>query len=230
MSTVFFNAITAGNADEVFRLLSADPDLIQAKENGLSPVLVAAYHDEPEIAAFLAEKTVALTIFEAAAIGRTNQLMMQISSDPTLVNAIAEDGFQPLGLACFFGHIEAAECLLKAGAQINSPSNNPLLAAPIQSAVAAGHLEMVLMLLEHGADPNVREQGGFTPLHAAAQNGDIDMIHILLLHGANPEAKSDDGKTPLDLAAQGGYAGAEKLLREGITRQLRVTRGTSSEP
>jgi len=230
MSADFFNAIKAGNADEVLRLLSADPDLIHAKENGLSPVLVAAYHDKLEIAAFLAEKTVALTIFEAAATGHTNELMMQIASDPALVNAIAEDGFQPLGLACFFGHIEAAEYLLKAGAEINSPSNNPLHAASIQSAAAAGHLEIVSMLLKHGADPNVREQGGFTPLHAAAENGDLDMIRVLMLHGADLEAKSNDGKTPLDLAVQGAYAEAEKLLREGITHQFHLKRGISGEP
>ncbi len=229
MSAEFFNAIKAGNADEVRRLISLDPSLIHAKENGLSPILVAAYHREPEIAAFIADKTVVLNIFEAAAIGRTNQVMMQLARDPMLVNTTADDGFQPLGLACFFGHLETAEYLIKAGAQINSPSKNGLQAAPIQSAAAAGHFEIVLLLLRHGADPNIREQGGYTPLHAAAQNGDIDLLRALIVHGADQEAKSNDGKTALDLAVQAEKAEAVKLLKEGITRPNRVKRSPSND-
>ena len=229
MSTEFFNAIKAGNQDEVQRLLTLDASLIHARENGLSPVMIAAYHNEPEVAAFLADKTVAVTIFEASAIGRTNQVMMHLARDPLLVNAFADDGFQPLGLACFFGHFETAEYLLKAGAQVNSSSKNELRAAPIQSAAAAGHLEIVAILLRYGADPNVREQGGYTPLHAAAQNGDWDMLRLLAVNGADSEAKSDDGKTPLDLAIEAGKTNAATLIKEGITRRFKVKRNPSGE-
>ena len=227
MSAEFFNAIKAGNADEVQRLLSLDPSLIHVKENGLSPVLVAAYHHEPKIAQFLADKTVVLTIFEAAAIGRTNQVMIHLARDPLLVNATTKDGFQPLGLACYFGHRETAQYLIKAGAPVNSPSNNSQHVTPLQSAVAGGHLEIASILLKNGADINVREQGGHTPLHAAAQNGDLDMIRLLIVYGADQEAKSNAGKIPLDLAVEAEYAEAEKLLREGITRRFRVKRRTS---
>jgi ankyrin repeat protein len=80
------------------------------------------------------------------------------------------------------------------------------------------------LLLKHGADANIREQGGYTPLHAAAQNGDLDMINTLLYGGADLVAKSDDGKIPLDLALEAGQSKAVRLLQEGITKRFRTKR------
>ena len=224
MSARFFEAIKQGEREEVERQLEADPGLIHAREEGLSPIMVAAYHGEPELASFLADKTVALTIFEAAATGKINNILRLLARDPQLVNAYAEDGFQALGLACFFGHYDVAEYLVKAGAPVNSPSRNDLKAAPIQSAAAAGHAKIVGLLLKYKADPNVREQGGYTPLHAAAQNGDRETIRALLYGGADLTLQSDDGKVPLDLAIEAGHTEAAKLLQEGITKQFRLKR------
>jgi ankyrin repeat protein len=231
MSAEFFAAIRQGNLEEIQRLLRLDPKLVHARdENGLSPILVAAYHQQPEIADLLVEKTVAINIFEAAATGKTNAIIRHLARDPELVNAYSEDGFQPLGLAAFFGHLEAAEYLIKAGAAINSPSRNALMATPLHSAAAGGHLKIVLLLLAHNAEPNVREQGGYTPLHIAAQNGDLIMTRALLLGGADMDLKTDDGKTPRDLALQAGHTEVADFLDEGITRRFRARKRPSQTP
>ncbi|HEU0047831.1 MAG TPA: ankyrin repeat domain-containing protein [Nitrososphaera sp.] len=220
MSKEFFDAIKQGDKDEVERRLLRDPILIHAKEAGLSPIMVAAYHHEPAIASFLADKTVAINIFEAAATGKINNIIRLLARDPKLVSAYSEDGFQPLGLAAFFGHLDSAEYLVKAGAPVNAISHNELGAASIQSAAAGGHTKIVKMLLEHRADPNIRERGGYTPLHAAAQNGDEDMIRILLFGGADLMLKSHDGKTALDLSIAAGHEKATLLLGEGVTKRF----------
>jgi uncharacterized protein len=224
MSREFFEAIKQGKQDEVQRILFMDPELVFARENDLSPVMFACYHQEPEIADFLADRTGTLTIFEAAATGRTHQIMRHLARVPELVNAYADDGFQPLGLASFFGHLEAAEYLIKAGALLNSPSRNELQATPLQSAAAARHVKVALMLLNKGADPNCREQGGYTSLHTAAHNGDITVVRAMLFNGADLNAKSNDGKTPLDLAVSAGHNEVAELLKEGITRRFRQMR------
>lgn len=221
MSNDLFNAIKQGNLEQVQGILAANPEAIHEKENGVSPVLTAVYNQKPEIADFLATKINELNIFEACSLGKTDVVLQHLTRDPDLVNAYAEDGFQPLGLACFFGQYETAEALLNAGAEIDSQSKNPLSAAPIQSAAAAGHVKIVMLLLNHKANPNVREQGGYTPLHAAAQNGDAQMIRSLLYNGADLAIRSNDGKLAADLAKEAGHKDAAALLKDGVTRRFK---------
>ena len=221
----FFTAVKEGRQGVVERLLRATPSLIHEKENGLSPILVAAYNNQPKLADFLAEKAVLLNIFEAAATGKTNHIIRILARDPQLVNAYPDDGYQPLGLVCFFGHLETAQYLISAGARVNTPSQNKMKITPLHSATAGGHTKLVKLLLEHGADPNARQVGGFTPLHAAAENGDVEAIRALLFYGADQDAKSCEGKSPLDYALESRKPEAAKLLREGITRRFRYTKG-----
>jgi len=228
MNKEFFDTIKQGNLSEVQRLLSLNPCLIHERENGLSPVIVASYHQESEVADFLTDKAGGLTIFEAASRGKNSQIVRLLAHDPFLVNAYAEDGYQPLGLACFFGHYETAEYLIKAGASINCSSRNALNAAPIQSAASAGHVKIVMLLLNNGADPNVRNRDGCTPLHVAAQNGDMQMLRSLLFNGGDLTIRAKDGKMPVDLAMEAGNADAVKLLKEGITRRFRTRRSQSN--
>ncbi len=219
--TEFFEAIKNGDQEQVLRLLSAAPNLIHENENGVSPILLAIYYGHPEIAEFLAEKKVVLDIFEAAAMGKRSYIVRILAREPDLVHAYSNDGYQPLGLACFFGRMDVVEYLIGAGARLNSPSKKPMNVTPLHSAAAAGHAAIVKLLLDHGASPNVRGQGGFTPLHAAAQNGDVELIRLLLLNGADAEVKTDEGKTPLDYARESNKPEAVELLLEGITKRLR---------
>lgn len=223
MSKEFFDAIKQGNLEKVQHLLSVDPSLIHEKDAGLSPVMVSARHGQADILEFISEKTGNLTIFESAVTGKINQIARHLARDPLLINAHTCDGFQPLGLACLFGHYETAEYLIKAGAVVNSPSRNPLNATPIQLAVSAGHANIVQLLLQHNANPNTRENNGLTPLHTAAKNGDTQIIRSLLFNGADMSIRSHQGKIPLELAIEAGHTEATALFKEGITRRFRAT-------
>ena len=51
---------------------------------------------------------------------------------------------------------------------------------------------MVRLLLDRGADPNVRCEGdSATPLHFAAEKEAVDMIRLLVEHGADPIGEGD---------------------------------------
>jgi uncharacterized protein len=127
-------------------------------------------------------------VFEASAAGRAERLRELLEGDPSLANAWADDGFQPLGLASFFGHVEAARLLVERGAEVNSASRNEMKVMPLHSAVATGdpdaRFELAKLLLEHGADPNARQQDDYTPLMAAEHHGDERLRALLLEHGA----------------------------------------------
>ena len=129
-----------------------------------------------------------LDIFEAAAVGRTARVRELLDEDPSLANAWAEDGFQPLGLASFFGHVATARLLVERGAEVNSASRNDMKVMPLHSAAAAddpeARYEIAKLLLEAGAEPNARQQDDFTPLMAADQSGDERLGQLLEEHGA----------------------------------------------
>jgi ankyrin repeat protein len=154
----------------------------------MSELLQAVYQgDQPRVEELLAADP-ELDVFEAAAVGRTDRLRELLDQDPSLANAWAEDGFQPLGLASFFGHVEAARLLVERGAEVNSASRNDMKVMPLHSAAAAddpeARYELAKLLLEAGAEPNARQQDDFTPLMAADQSGDKRLAQLLEEHGA----------------------------------------------
>ena len=59
------------------------------------------------------------------------------------------------------------------------------------------HLDIMVKLIELGADVNAYDIYGFTPLHYAAHYEDKSMVSTLLKHGANPNFESRNGWRPL---------------------------------
>lgn len=154
----------------------------------MSDVLQALYRGEDEQVEKLLAAAPELDVFEAAALGRAQRLVELLDRDPSLANAWAEDGFQPLGLACFFGHVEAARLLVARGAEVNSASRNQMTVMPLHSAAATedpdARYEIAKILLEAGADPNAKQQDEFTPLLAADQHEDSHLRDLLVEYGA----------------------------------------------
>ena len=211
---IFFEAIKKGDLAQVEQLLSQHPDLIEHKLPGeLSPALLAMYYNEPEVAQFLVQRGVPLDIFSASGCGILGQVQAFVEAEPRLVEAVAADGFQPLGLAAFFGQLEVVRFLLEHGAAVDSPSRNPMRVMPLHSAAAKRHLEICRLLLEHGAPVNAAQADDFTPLHEAAQNGQLELVHLLLDFEADVNARKSDGQTPLALAIQYGHPEVAQLLK-----------------
>ena len=154
----------------------------------MSELLQAVYQgDQARVDELLAGDP-ELDVFEAAAVGRADRVGELLDEDPSLANAWAEDGFQPLGLASFFGQVETARLLVERGAEVNSASRNEMQVMPLHSAAATGdaetRYELAKLLLDHGADPNARQQDDYTPLMAADQHGDERLRALLVEHGA----------------------------------------------
>nr|XP_029119504.1 uncharacterized protein LOC105042167 isoform X1 [Elaeis guineensis] len=82
---------------------------------------------------------------------------------------------------------------------------------PLLSAVAAGSLPCLELLIQAGASPNI-SAGGATPLHVAADNGSREVIDCLLKAGGDPNICDDDGLKPIQVAALRGNRGAVEIL------------------
>ena len=73
-------------------------------------------------------------------------------------------------------------------------------------------VEMAGMLIDAGADVNVRNDLGVTPLLVASTNASAPMVDRLLAAGANPNVASVGGESPLLVAARAGNAAVVKAL------------------
>jgi ankyrin repeat protein len=218
MSQQFFEAIRAGDRGTVEELLKANAGLLDAKdEKGLGAYAAAKYSGRNEIAELLLERGIELDVFAACMAGARERAVELIGREPELIEANSDkayshDGWTVLHLACFFGHPALTETLIAQGAEVNARSRNAARNMPLHAAAAARNGEAVRILLEHGAEVNARQEGGWTALHAASQNGDVDMVRLLIAGGADVETRAANQQNALDLALGKGHQAVVDVL------------------
>ncbi|MDX1999380.1 MAG: ankyrin repeat domain-containing protein [Thermoanaerobaculia bacterium] len=216
-TTELFTAIAAGDEAAVSALLAADPGLAEAtNDQGLSVLVFALYHRRRDFAEGLATaRRTPLTLPEAAALGRLERVREILTQNPGGIEERSADGFTALHYGAFFDHPELVAVLLEHGADVASEAANPSRVQPLHSAIAARGFEVSRLLLAHGADPNARQQGGFTPLQGAAGGDRRDLVELLLAHGARRDDRADDGRTAADVARDKGHAEMAAFLAAG---------------
>jgi len=210
-------AIAGNDAFRVGALLSEEPGMVSARDTeGRTPILLALYFRQEELAKLIRERTPNPDLFEAAALGETEVVAELLEGAALGAKSVAPDGFGVLGLAVYFGRIETAKLLLEAGANPNTSSANSFQVRPLHSAAAHRDpeisFELIRMLLLRDADPNAAQAGGWTPLHSVAAHGREEIARLLVENGASLTAKSEDGRTPLEMAQVKGHTALEGLL------------------
>jgi ankyrin repeat protein len=83
---------------------------------------------------------------------------------------------------------------------------------PLGAAAVAGHLGVVRLLLEKGANINATAAGGRTALHWAVDRGCEHVVALLLSKGAQANIRGEHGTTPLMWAAYMGHLGVVRML------------------
>lgn len=210
-----FDAISGCDLDRVREIAEANPGLVEERtEQGVSPVMLAAYHRRSDIVNVLLAADPNLDVVEAAILGRTDLVSAMIDGEPALVRSWSADGFTPLHFAAFFGHAALVGRLVSAGADVNVAATNPSAVRPINSGAASLSVDVVRALLEGGAAVDGTQHGGLTALHAAAHSGLLEMVDLLLHHGADPRLESTDGKSALDMAEEDGQEVVAERLRD----------------
>ncbi|KAG7081578.1 pfs domain-containing protein [Colletotrichum scovillei] len=124
-----------------------------------------------------------------------------------------KDGSPPhlLHFCVFEGLGFAVEEILKTNPEyVNAKSGNG--ATALQVAALHGHAEVVVLLLNKGADLHAKDGRRGTALQAASFNGHEDVVEILLDKGADPNIQGGRLDTPLQAAALNGHRGIGELL------------------
>ncbi len=97
------------------------------------------------------------------------------------------------------------------------PGSDGNLCQPIHYAAKLGSVEMVQLLLKHGADINARDYRRRTPLHYAVYGYSPEMVKLLLDKGAEVNAVDSNNQTPFTAADSGGGTIARLLKEHGGT-------------
>jgi len=147
-----------------------------------------------------------VAIFECVSLtpcAKTLQILIKYGAN---VEAQTATGLRPLYAAAQNGYMWAVETLLKAGAH---PSPK-IPHKPICISAYFGYIDVVKMLLSHGASVNDKNQDLDEPLYLAAGNGHTEIVKLLLKNNADPNYMSR--RSALDSAAEHGYADIVQIL------------------
>ena len=219
-----FHCCVLGDDGGVERHLKKNPDLATTRdENGWPPMMYVAasklHWSDPGASSRLVRS--AEILIEAGAEANPNlhwgnwplpalyfatgegnhvalaRLMLENGADPNDGESLHHSAEH-----LFEGRLEL---LIEYGGDLNKPGNDDY-SAPLFFVLSYTSVQGVPWLLDHGADPNLKNGAlGRTALHAAAVRGCNDKIlQSLLDHGAKVNVKDREGATPLVLAMTKG--------------------------
>ena len=219
--TALVLAAREGDLQSVKFLLDAGADVNQVTEYGWTPLLTATNNRHYKLAMFLIER--------GADVNRANKggwTPLYLATD----NRNIEGGDFPVPKPDM-DHLEYIKFLLDRGATPNARIKDNTLtrtiftmqwffesgATPFVRAAQSSDIELMKVLLAHGADPKAATDHGDTALTAAAGIGwvegvtyehsakaNLETIKMLLDLGLDPNGTNRDGRTPLMGAAMKG--------------------------
>ncbi|CAG0920715.1 unnamed protein product [Notodromas monacha] len=128
------------------------------------------------------------------------------------LDAKNQDGQTVLHIAVNHGHLEALELLLSSGASPNIVDTKGF--SPLHYACRRSENEMVVRLLNQGADPRLRSTyENLVPLHEAAQANNIECCKALLSRGCPKRPRNKDDELPEELAEKAGHSECAEIIR-----------------
>ena len=159
-----------------------------------TPLHAAIYNDHPDIAL----------------------LLLEGGADP---ETRSSDDRTALGMASFRGQANVVRSLIDRGADLNAKSEDwhrggyYVEWAPLFMAIEKNRQDIVLLLLEGGADTEIRNCYKETPLYKASLYGCADIVRQLIGHGSDLNAESGLG-TALHGASWDGSPEISRILLE----------------
>jgi ankyrin repeat protein len=189
-------AATEGDRAAIARLLAEGLPVDGRDSAGRTPVMAATAAGQADVVRALVDAGADVDIRDdrldnpflyAGAEGLLDilRIVNEAGADPALTNRYGGIALIP---ACERGHVEVVRYLLAESDvdvdHVNNLGWTGLLEAIILADGDAAHQEIVRLLLEAGADPELADRDGVTPLAHARARGQAEIVAILLEGGA----------------------------------------------
>ncbi len=137
------------------------------------------------------------SIFDIARNGSLMEIKALTKNNPDIINNISKEGYSALTLACYYSNNDVATYLIEHVKDINSKSG---YGTPLMAATVKKNSNLVKLLLENNANPNLTDQNNSTALHFSVIFNQQEIIELLMKHKADPNIKDNRGNTALDYA------------------------------
>ncbi|MCP5095485.1 MAG: hypothetical protein GY943_08030, partial [Chloroflexi bacterium] len=188
LSDTLLAAIRADDAAAVTELIALGADVNSiGKIGGVTPILVATLRNNLEIFSLLHEAGADVTITD--------------SSGSSLLHHAANNNA-----------VEIATILLTLDGIDMEHRRDKWEFTPLLLAAFEGNIEMVDLLVSHGANIEANDKWEDTPLNTAAWNGKLEVVQRLVELGAKTDVINVEGKGPLDHARGQKHEDVEAFL------------------
>jgi ankyrin repeat protein len=243
-------AVLATQIETIAFLIRADISVNTVTTQGHSPLHFAAQAGDAYILALLVESGAKLDaqdfhgqtpLHSAAAAGSELCVKFLLGFDAN-PNILDYDGYGPLHVAVNQKNYEICVLLLDAlaiadliaipGSMCSDSAfrfpKRGIFWSPLHLAAKQGLPEILQILLEHRADPNVLNSGKVTPLHVAAAEKSVATVELLISAGADVQAVDSDLEPPLFCAVRAGLLENVKRLCNPSTITIASAKGETA--
>ncbi|KAK6194499.1 hypothetical protein SNE40_000124 [Patella caerulea] len=138
------------------------------------------------------------------------------------INKISESGETLLTSASDLDDVHVLQLLIQSGCDVNGTNSRG--ETPLHKAAAIPRLfgaekisEMIKILLQHGADVNVRDNNGKAVIMLVTETGNTDLFHEFLRESVDVNLQDNEGKTALMMALEKNRDDLSKALIEKLT-------------
>lgn len=230
-------AVTRGNIDKLTVLLADGVDVDLRTEEGFTTLHIAVARSQPNIVRLLLEAGADVSIGDkmaehtplhlACVAGNVQvvQLLLEYAANPEQVD---KAGFYPFHHAVAHKNKDVVEFLLEQGFDPNIASHKDGVTA-LHMAAEFNHLEIMKLLLGHGAAVDQPDINKLTPLHRATMADNNVAAQILLQWGADVLAENKDLRTPLKLAQSMAHNKTVDVLQQHAREEAEMMMAVRAE-
>jgi ankyrin repeat protein len=228
-----YYASHGGFYDLAEHLVGKHPEHINARGGRMVTPLVAALHGKHfQIAELLNRhgadvdvrgNTDRTPLLVACHNGRL-EIVQWLLNHGADVNALSNDPCAPIHSAVGLGHLQVVRMLIEFNAHIDicEEFGRGVLHLAASRHDNDDHVGIMQLLLDHGADPNARDNNDSTPLHhcswsmeeGSVTHGTVEDMRLLLKYGAIIDSEDNEGRTPLQTALEHDRQDMATCLRE----------------
>ncbi|WP_446830280.1 thioredoxin domain-containing protein [Candidatus Foliamicus sp.] len=197
--------ILSRELDDIEAMLPHRADLLtQPFADGRTPLSAAIKRPsvrQEALIALILSRGPDIGLHDLMGIGRCEDFLAAVETDPELANRPDADGASPLWLALMAGvrksDAQCALALLESGANPAQASDSKYY---LPRAVLFFEDPLLLgQFLDSGMDPAQTDGQGMNALHLAAMYGYYPLVETLLNYGMNPEQRNGDGDTAAEM-------------------------------